>query len=228
MSGLRDLLEAAIGEGVFPGACYAVHRDGRTARGAVGRHTYCPDDPATRLDTVWDLASVSKVVGTTTGAMILFEEGRLELDRPVADLLPEFGQNGKEKITPRNLLVHNSGLVAFRPYHRTRSDSDQVLDAIYGEELVYETGSKSVYSDLSMIVLQKLMERISGQPLDAFLAERVFKPLGMKETGYRPDPARCAPTETVEPWRAELRRKRGVRLDEIWIRGEVHDPTATV
>jgi CubicO group peptidase (beta-lactamase class C family) len=229
MNSVRSLVESAITEGVFPGACYAYGSpDRKPVFQAVGRHTYCPDDPAVDLDTVWDLASVSKVVGTTTKAMMMYEAGKLDLDRPVAELIPEFSQNGKEKITPRNLMVHNSGLIAFHPYHRTYKKPADVLQAIFAEELVYETGTKSVYSDLSMIVMQQLLERLSGQPLDVFLHDRVFSPLGMAHTGYRPVVERCAPTEPVEPWRAELRRERGSRLTGFWIQGEVHDPTAAV
>lgn len=223
-----ELIEKAIENGTFPGASYAVGYAGQVWQNALGRFRYEPKSEPTMLDTLWDLASVSKVVGTTTGAMILVEGGHLDLDRPVAEVLPKFAQNGKAHITPRNLMVHDSGLVAFRRYQLLYSDPEQVLEAIYTEELTYPSGTQCVYSDLSMIVLARLMEAISGEDLEGFLQERVFDPLGMKQTTYRPEPARCAPTEPVEPWREALRQKRNSHLRGPWIQGEVHDPTACV
>lgn len=237
---IEDLLRSGVEDRVFPGAAYAVSRDGALVQGAVGRFTYDAASREVGPDTIWDLASVSKVVGTTTAAMILFEEGVFDLDRPVAEVTPEFGQNGKGAITFRNLLVHDAGLVAFRRYQETCSTRREVLDAIYAEALEYPTGTDTVYSDLGLIVLGEAIARLTGEPLDAFLARRVFGPLGMTDTLYRPGAdriARCAPTEAVEPWRRRLRELRGTWRDATYgagnedgryIQGEVHDPTAAV
>ena len=180
----EGLLESAIADGVFPGACYAFWRDGELEMGAVGSLTYELESLPVTLDTQWDLASLSKVIGTTTAVMILVQEGKLDLDQPVCELIHEFRVNGKEHITFRNLMVHNSGLVAFRPYHLTCTEPSEVMNSIYGEELEVETGADTVYSDLSMILVGESIELISGQGLDEFLWERVFEPLGMRSTGY--------------------------------------------
>ncbi|AIE88055.1 serine hydrolase domain-containing protein [Fimbriimonas ginsengisoli] len=218
---MRELFLEAIANGVFPGVAYSVWHEGRLSQDAFGHFTYDPSSSVVGLDTIWDLASVSKVVGTTTAAMMLVEEGRLELDSPVASVLPEFGQNGKEDVTFTNLMVHDSGLVAFRRYHEFCRTPEEILAAIYAESLTYETGTQCVYSDLSMIVVGKAIEQITGQSLDEFLAKRLFQPLGMRDTGFFPPRERCAPTEVQEEWRSEIRSPRGP-----YIQGEVHDPTA--
>jgi CubicO group peptidase (beta-lactamase class C family) len=239
----EDLLKEGIKDGVFPGACYGVWRNGDLTQGAVGNNTYEPNSPEVSLETVWDLASLSKVIGTTTATMMLVQAGLLD---PVALVIPEFAQNGKERITFRNLLVHDSGLMAFRPYHLTCSTSQQVIDTIYKEGLTYDTGTKTVYSDLSMILVAEAIERITKTKLDTYLKQNVFAPLGMEHTGYfrganqsfiQPvKRMKCAPTEATEPWRTELRSKRYGRDGSVelfgenppYIYGEVHDPTATV
>ncbi|HJP83204.1 MAG TPA: serine hydrolase domain-containing protein [Fimbriimonadaceae bacterium] len=240
---LDALVSTAIQEGVFPGAAYAIGYRGKVVhRKAQGRHTYCPESKSTELDTVWDLASVSKVVGTTSGAMILYDEGKLDFDRPVAEIIPEFGQNGKSAITLRNLLLHNSGLIAFRAYQKTCTTPEEVIAAIYAEKLINPIGAKMVYSDLGMITFGKLIETVSGRSFTAFLNERVFQPLKMSDTLYTPVTQirrRCAPTEGIEDWRANLRKQRGLDTPEVrelekqpdgssWITGEVHDPNAMV
>ncbi|MBC8064788.1 MAG: beta-lactamase family protein [Chlorobia bacterium] len=237
------LVATAITEGVFPGATYAVGHKGKVVRRqAQGRHTYCPESLATTVDTVWDLASVSKVVGTTTGAMLLVDQGKLVFDQPVSEILPEFGRNDKSKITVKNLLLHDSGLIAFRAYQRTCKTPEEVIKAIYAEKLTQPIGQKMVYSDLGMITFGKIIEALSGRTFTAFLTENVFQPLGMGTTVYAPVNQireKCAPTDAIEPWRLELRKLRGAQTDEVqklerqpdgtsWIKGEVHDPNAMV
>lgn len=236
-----SLVAQAIAEGVFPGAAYAVGHKGKVVHShAQGRHTYCPESLETTTDTIWDLASVSKVVGTTSAAMILFDQGKLDFNQPVAEILPDFGQNDKSKITIRNLLLHNSGLIAFRGYQLKYKTPEECIAAIYAEKLVYPTGTKMIYSDLGMIVFGKIIEAISGRTFTSFLNEQVFQPLGMEATQYNPVAqlrCRCAPTEPIEPWRQELRKLRGTDTEDVrklerqpdgtnWIQGEVHDPNA--
>jgi CubicO group peptidase (beta-lactamase class C family) len=238
-----DLVAKAITEGVFPGACYAVGYKGKVIhRRAQGRHTYCPESRETSFDTVWDLASVSKVVGTTTGAMLLYDQGKLNFDQPVAEILPDFAQNEKGKITVRNLLLHDSGLAAFRAYQRTLKTPEEVISAIYAEKLTNPIGTKMVYSDLGMITFGKIIEALGERTFTAFLNERVFDKLDMATTLYSPVNQireRCAPTDAIEPWREALRRARGTDTPEVrkletqpdgtrWTQGEVHDPNATV
>jgi CubicO group peptidase (beta-lactamase class C family) len=210
--------------------------------GVAGRHTFRQDTPAITPNTLWDLASLTKVIGTTTAFMMLLQEGKIELDQMVADVIPEFGVNNKQNITFRNLLEHNSGLVAFRPYHLQFTEKERVMDAIYNESLTYATGTETAYSDLSMILVGEAIERLMQTKLDQFLTTNVFEPLGMRDTQYfrlaeSPDRrAKCAPTETIEPWRISLRALRYTQEEQTHlfgkepntIQGEVHDPTATV
>ena len=246
MNKFDDLLLGAVSEGIFPGACYGIWCNGKLTTGAVGNHTYEKTSPQVNLATVWDLASLSKVVATTTATMILVESGQLDLDHPVALVLPEFAQNGKDQITFRNLMIHDSGLVAFRPYHLSLDSEERVMDTIYKEKLTYETGTQTVYSDLSMILVAKAIEQITNSKLDDYVKTNVFTPLGMNQTGYfrhgkatsiRPMVrSNCAPTEEIEAWRTALRLKRygedGCKdlfgKEPHYIQGEVHDPTATV
>ena len=246
MSETDRLLESSIEDGAFPGASYAIWKNGELIQGATGHHTYDEDSPNVTLETVWDLASLSKVIGTTTAAMILVQERLLDLDQPVCSVIPEFGIHQKNKITFRNLMVHDSGLVAFRRYHENCTTASEVMNSFYKEELSYETGTDTIYSDLSMILVSEAIERVTGQRLDGFLKQRVFEPLGMMRSGFfrqaestfisKVSRIECAPTETVEPWRTKMRLQRygsddSKKLfgkDPIYIQGEVHDPTATV
>lgn len=253
-SPLSELIEAAIRDGVFPGAVYGIWHQERQVTAAHGRYTYCPESPSVAPDTIWDLASLSKVVATTTLTMQLVEAGELRLDTKVCRLLPTFGQSGKLDLTIRNLLVHDSGLIAFRPYHQTCTTPDEVIAKIDAEGLTYPTGTKLVYSDLNMIALARCIELLTGQTLDEAFHSRVAVPLSLYRTGYfrsvgpsespaQLDPSHCAPTERTEPWRLDQRRLRSDFLSataterkrtvgtkfpdqEQYIQGEVHDPTA--
>ncbi len=241
MGRIEDLVRGAIAEGVFPGACWSYGNSYRQVMGSSGRFTYCPESPQVDNGTIWDLASVSKVVGTTTAAMLLYDRGVLTLDMKVAEVLPGFADAGKADLRTRNLLVHDSGFIAFRPYQRTCTNADEVWAAICKEPLSYPTGTKMVYSDLNMIALQRVIETLSGQPLDVFLKQEIWDRLGMADTLYKPGIGnrRCSPTDSVEPWRVNLRKLR--KEEQIasseplqfpdaanWIQGEVHDPNAAV
>jgi CubicO group peptidase (beta-lactamase class C family) len=243
---VEKILSDGISDGAFPGATFAYHHDGKTVFGAVGRQTYCPDSPEVTKDTIYDLASVSKVIGTTSAAMLCVRDKLLDIEQPVVDILPEFSPHGKSNITFRNLLVHDSGLIAFRPFHKTMSTAEEVLAAIYEEKLVYPTGTKTVYSDLNMILLAKAIERVTLLPLEKFLTTEVFQPLQMLQTGYFTqttssfvtpvDINQVAPTERMEDWRIKLRETKFTKPLRVqrfganpeYTRAEVHDPTATV
>lgn len=236
MSKSTELLLAGIREGVFPGAACAVAQRGWVELDCAGRFTYCPESPEVNSHTLWDLASVSKVIGTTTMAMQLFEQGALDLDAPVSETLPEFGQNSKQAITARDLLTHRSGLRAFRGMHREFVDPELARQAVMAESLSYETGTRATYSDLGMITLQMLLERLAGESQDQFLARGAFA--GLSRTLYNPPrelAKECAPTEPVEPWRVRCRAFQNRRAPltglpdrEFWVQGEVHDPNAMV
>lgn len=213
-----SLMNNAIRDSVFPGAALLIgNKKGIIYGKAYGHYIYSSNSPKMNLNTLFDLASVSKVIGTTSAAMILYDRGKLKLDEKVATYLPEFGNHGKEKITVRNLLLHNSGLPAFKKYYDIFNTGKQVIDDIMNTKLIYEPGTKYVYSDLGMITLQKVIERISGTTLDKFLEKNLFKPLGMNNTMYNPPPSlkqKCAPTEIDTFYRMRP------------LQGEVHDERA--
>lgn len=217
-----SLVRARIDAKAFPGAALAVGRGGVLAKlDAYGYATYEARRPVTP-QSLFDMASLTKVIATTTAAMLLYEEGRLDLDAPVVRYLPAFGQRGKAHVTIRHLLTHTSGLIPFRPYHqmglRTRAE---VVDAIMADSLVYATGSDMRYSDLGVITLGLVLEQVAGQPLDVFARARIFEPLGMTRTGFRPVGAANVPADSlVVPTEVDAAfRKRLVQ-------GEVHDETA--
>jgi CubicO group peptidase (beta-lactamase class C family) len=213
---LDSLAEAAIADSAASAVAIAVGRHGRLVhlRG-YGTVDWAPGAPAVTERTLFDLASVSKVVATTTAAMILEEEGRLELDRPVVSYLPELRDPAKAGITVRMLLTHRGGLEAFAPLFREHRGRAAYLEQIDLRPLRHPPGTVTLYSDWDLVLLQLVIERIVGTTLDAFVRDRITAPLGMLDTGYNPDaaPRRIAATE-VDTARGGL----------IW--GVVHDPNA--
>ncbi|MFL6201341.1 MAG: serine hydrolase domain-containing protein [Thermoanaerobaculia bacterium] len=200
------LLESYVERHAFPGGVLAVgDREGLIHVHPFGRLTYDADARSVTAATIYDLASLTKVVATTTMAMILVDEGRLDLDRPV-----------REGVTVRHLLTHSSGLPATAPLYREIRGKAAYVERIQAMDLTYPPGSRSEYSDLGVILLGEILEQVAGQPLETFVQERVLGPLGMKDTMYRPPPGllpRIAPTE-FDPWRGRL------------VHGEVHDENA--
>ncbi len=184
---LDSIVETALGEGAAPGAVLAVGRYGRLVHlKGYGRLNRAEDSPEVDPSTIYDLASVTKVVATTTAAMLLEEEGRLDLDRAVRDYLPEFDAPDKAAITVRLLLEHRGGMEAFAPLFHEFRGREQYLEQINLRPLRRPPGTETEYSDWDLILLQLIVERLTGQTLDAFLAERVFTPLGMRDTGFNP------------------------------------------
>jgi CubicO group peptidase (beta-lactamase class C family) len=166
------------------------------------------------LDTVFDLASLTKPIATASSIMVLVEQGRVRLADRVALHIPEFGQNGKQRITVEQLLLHTSGLIADNPETDYAEGPVKALERIYGLAPVTPPGTKFTYSDVGYIVLGELVRRLAGKGLDEFAAQHLYQPLGLRDTTFRPGPAlaeRAAPTE--------MRQGR-------WLRGEVHDPRA--
>jgi CubicO group peptidase (beta-lactamase class C family) len=216
LRGVRRLLEQRAIEGAFPGGVLLVgHRGAVRFVGAVGR--YGEDDRRPVADsTVYDLASLTKVIGLTTACMLLAADGKLDLDRPVADYVPAFVGPGRGAITVRHLLTHTSGLPAWVPLHLSTDSPEAALRRVLTEPLESRPGERYAYSDLGAIVLTQVVEAVAGEPLDRFLQRRVFQPLAMRHTRYRP-PSQwrewIAPTER-DPWRGRV------------LRGEVHDENA--
>ena len=214
------VINKAIEDKSFPGAVVLVWKDGKTIyEKAFGNYTYDSSSPKIKTTTIYDLASLTKVVATTTAAMICYDRKLFSLDDKVVKYIPEFGVNGKEYITIKNLLIHNSGLPAWKKFYGRDLKYDDVINEIYSSELEYKTGEKTVYSDLGIITLGKIIEKVSGKSLDVFCKDEIFIPLKMESTFYNPDDSLkklCAPTETDNYWRMKT------------LQGEVHDETSAM
>jgi beta-N-acetylhexosaminidase len=219
-SAVDKLIENSIKDSAFPGAVLAVVKDGEIIyEKAYGKFTYQRDASPVAVNTIYDLASVSKVIATTTAAMICYDRKLFDLDERVSMYLPEFEQNGKGHILVRNLLLHNSGLTSWKKFYDMYETADEVMDDIYASSLEYKTGTKMLYSDLGMITLAKIIEKVTGKGLDVFCRDEIFVPLGMKSTSYNPSvdlKYKIAPTELDNYWRGRQ------------LQGEVHDETAAL
>lgn len=215
-----EVMHGAVAERVFPGGAVGVGKIGGLRRAqAYGNYTY-EGGPSCSTRSVWDAASLTKVMATVPAAMKLWEDGLLDLDATVASYLVEFAQNGKEEITVRQLLSHTAGLRAWYPfYHMKIRTKQDILAFVMADAPAHPVGRDPVYSDLSMLVMGHLVERIAGKSLGEFAKEHVFDPIGMTSTGFRcvgegnEDPD-VVPTEVDSTFRNRL----------LW--GEVHDPTA--
>jgi CubicO group peptidase (beta-lactamase class C family) len=212
------VVQRGLDAGGYPGAAVVVGRKGATVwQKGFGHLGWTSDSPAVLPDqTIYDLASLTKVIGTTTAAMILFDEGKLVLDEKVTHYLPAFSGGEKDLVTVRELLEHRSGLPAGRDLWRHAHSPEEARQLVLDTPLEYHPGHGQVYSDLGADILGWVVEAAAGMPLDRFLADRVFTPLGMHDTGFRPSDSlvyRIAPTEVSPP--------RGYP-----VRGEVHDENA--
>lgn len=215
LEALDRAVESAVMLGQCPGAVVWVEYAGAVHERAFGWRSLEPDREAMTFDTIFDLASLTKVVATTPAVMQLVEAGLLELDRPVAWYWPEFGRSGKQGITVRQLLTHTSGLRPGLKLGPGTGGREAVLLQLCEEVPMEPPGAVFRYSDLNFIVLGELVERVSALPFEVFCRRRLFAPLGMRDTGFQPGPEerqRVAPTERLE--------------DGTILRGTVHDPTA--
>ena len=229
----RAILKTAVEQRAFPGAALAVGHRGETTVVPVGRLTYEDGSASVASDTIYDLASLTKVVATTTAAMILDERGALELNRPVALYLSDFVEPYdtatdplwavRGEITVRHLLTHTSGLPAYERFFLRAREKSHVLEEALALPLEESPGRKAVYSDVGFILLGAVIERVAKQGLDAFCGAEIFGPLGgplgMEDTCFNPPEAvwgRVATTEEDKEFRKRL------------VRGEVHDENAWV
>lgn len=212
------IVAKAIADSAFPGAQLAVVKDGLLVYDkSYGRLTYDPASNPVEEGTMYDLASVTKVIATTSAVMKLVDSGKIGLDDPVAKYLPRFDIGEKAAITVRQLLLHRGGFPPFRRLWLECPDSTAVIDTIAATPLVAPPGDSTVYSDLGFITLGKIVEKVSGMPLDAFVQKEFFVPLRMRNTMYTPPEslrARCAPTELDTSWRKSV------------VQGTVHDENA--
>lgn len=211
------MLAQALAERVFPGAIAAYGRAGGPIHiVSAGRYTYAPDSPAVTDATLFDWASLTKVVVTTTLVMQLVDEGRVELDQPVCALLPEFVGQGRERVTLGHLLDHSSGLPAHLALYRELQGRTAFRQRLVTLALETAPGTRARYSDLGFMLLGETIEALTGEPLDVLADRRIFGPLGMRVTTFRPADTQLgqiAPSEQ-DPWRQRL------------LQGEVHDENA--
>jgi serine-type D-Ala-D-Ala carboxypeptidase len=220
IAALRDsvqaLLDRARADSAFPGAFAVIgNHEGVLVEYGAGSLDW-PASPRPDENTLWDMASLTKVVGMTSAMMQLAEAGKIELDAPVQRYLPEFRGPGKERVTVRHLLTHSSGLPGWRPLYKETTTPAEARALAIATALDTLPGVRMVYSDLGAIILGQVVERVSGERLDGYLTRHVFGPLGMTSTRYLPGNdllPRIAPTE-FDPWRQRQ------------IRGEVHDENA--
>jgi uncharacterized protein YbbC (DUF1343 family)/CubicO group peptidase (beta-lactamase class C family) len=210
------VIDDAIAQGKLPGAVVIIGHEGKIAyRKAYGRRAVVPEPEAMTDDTIFDLASITKVVATTTALMQLFEQGKLRLNDKVTDYIPEF-QGGKSGITLRNLFTHFSGLKPDVPLANPWSGYQTGIKLACTDPPDGPPGARFVYSDINFILLGELVHRLSGQTLSDYARDHIFQPLGMQDTMFQPPAAlapRIAPTERVTN-------------DSPPLRGVVHDPTA--
>jgi CubicO group peptidase (beta-lactamase class C family) len=226
-----DTLENAIAARVFPGCALAVtHRGELVAHHALGNFTYDPVSPEVTTATLFDLASLTKIVATTTMAMILYERGLLDLQAPVTAIVPEFiaapdvvgsddDAERRRQVTVRMLLAHSSGLPAYEElFLRTRT-REQLLQAAFRTSLAAAPGVRAEYSDIGFIILGVVLERLADESLDAFCQREIFGPLGMAHTTFNPEPALKDSTSPTADDRAFRHRIT---------QGEVQDENASV
>ena len=222
---IEPLIAADIKDKKLPGAVVLVGRRDRIAyQKAFGNRALVPAPEPMTADTIFDLASLTKVVATTTSVLMLIEDGKVRLNDRVATFIPGFERYGKGDITVRHLITHVSGLRPDVDLGDLWTGYDKAIELAIEETPTSAPGERFVYSDINFFLLGDIVKRVSGKPLDEFTRDRIFKPLGMKDTGFTPPAsvhARVAPTENCTPygWPCE-------GPDRKILRGVVHDPTA--
>ena len=215
---VKQVLDRALRDSAFPGAITVVGRRSEIiAQYPVGHLDWAPGSPATNEHTMWDMASLTKVVGMTSGLMQLVAAGKIDLDAPVRKYLPVDGRN-KERVLVRHLSTHTSGLPADRNYDQITHDPDSVAKLMFATPLDTVPGARVVYSDIGAYVLGRIVEQVTGQSLDLYLHDHVFEPTGMHDSMFLPPVAlypRIAPTEYDSVQRRRLIRGNGARRARV-------------
>jgi CubicO group peptidase (beta-lactamase class C family) len=222
-----DVLCNAVAQHAFPAASIAVTSHGNlVALKAFGRFTYAPDSPQVTPASVFDLASVSKAVATTSMAMILYQRGLLDLEAPVAAIVPEFAEAGasgadarRREVTFHMLLAHSSGLPAYEKLFLQVKSKAELLAAAFTTPLTADPGTRAAYSDIGFIILTVALERVADETLDRFCQRELFGPLGMARTAYNP-PATWR--DSIPPTADDRSFRHRI------IQGEVQDENASV
>ncbi len=235
-----NAFQEAVTQGVFPGAVVLVSKEQQIVyEQAFGSRSLLPDKSPLRLETIYDVASLTKPMATTVAIMLLVREKKIRLDDQLTRIIPMFGVLGKSLATFRHLLSHSSGLPAWKPFYEeiikneksgrinfvaSRAAKSFVFEQIHREKSLAAPGSQSLYSDLGFMILGEAVETLTGNTLDRFCQERIFKPMGLRSTGFvdltqlrthrlQPVEEMIAPTENC-PWRKKI------------LCGEVHDDNA--
>lgn len=216
----EDVIQQAVNERVTPGAVLIAGNDNRIIyREAFAKRRVIPFSEPMTVDTIFDIASCSKVLGTSAMTMLLIQDGRIKLDTKVADILPGFSENEKGDVTVWNLLTHTSGLPSYcdwKAAERLRGEKTQdeaLIDYIASMKKIYTTGEYYLYSCLNFLILGRVNEIIAGESMHSFLGRRIWKPLKMRSTGYILTPG-------------QLKRTAATRSDDSLEVGIVHDPLA--
>jgi CubicO group peptidase (beta-lactamase class C family) len=215
MTWAERCIEQAVERGNIPGAVLLVGRgDDVLYRKAFGHRSIKPEKTPMTVDTVFDLASLTKPVATAASIMLLVERGQLNPSERVATYIPAFAAQNKQDVTVADLLLHRAGLTPDNSIADYVGSTANMLNRIYNLPLLHQPGSKFLYSDVGYIVLGELVRIIDGRPIDQFSRQEIFQPLGMTDTTFNPPDdlkSRCAPTE---------------QRDGRWMIGQVHDPRA--
>lgn len=217
---IDEIMTEAVFDSTFPGGVVAVVKDGVIAyRKAFGYHTYQKLEKVEVTD-IYDLASLTKILATTTSVMKLVDEGKLKISDPVSKFIPEFKQGRKRQVTIRNLLLHNSGLPPFRVYVDSLQTEDAIIKAIKNEPLINDPGKKYVYSDLGFILLGEIIEQITGTTLDKYVRKTFYYPMGMTSTFFNPKNVGKWISDKIPPTEVDTvyRKKK--------IQAEAHDERA--
>ena len=218
MAPISEMAKKAIQAGKIPGAVILIGNQGKVVyRRAFGLRALKPKKLPMTTDTIFDIASLTKVIATSTAVAQLVEMGKLDLEDPVGKYWPEFKANGKEEITVRDLLTHYSGLRPSLDSEPKWSGNMEAIRMIEQEKSVFPPVTSFIYSDINFIILGELVSRISGESLDVYCADHIFKPLGMKDTGFKL-------SSVLLPRIAPTQYQHGTTGKMLW--GEVHDPTA--
>jgi CubicO group peptidase (beta-lactamase class C family) len=221
-----DVLRSGIDQRAFPGAAVAIAHHGKLiAHKGLGRFTYEETSPIVAADTIYDLASITKVIATTTACMILYERGLFDLNQPLVELLPEFAEGSadqeaaRQQVTLRMVLAHSSGLPAYIRLFQTTDNNDELLRQALQVPLTAVPGTRGEYSDIGFILLGEALQKLAGEPLDKFCQREIFSKLSLAKTRFNP-PADwkllIPPTEDDRTFRHRL------------IQGEVNDENTSV
>ncbi len=226
------VINASIEKKELPGAVVLVARHGKVVwRKAYGARAVEPQREAMTLDTIFDLASLTKVVATTTSIMILVEQGKVRLSDPAVQFIPEMKGEGRDAITIEQLMTHMSGFAPDFDLRDRWTGYDEAIKRLYREPLRTTPGTRFVYSDINYIALGEVVHRVSAMTLDEFARRNIFVPLGMRDTGFNPAASQRSRIAPTEKRRGQMNYLGDSSADvgaegEKWLRGQVHDPTS--